>query len=249
MVFPAVSVCENIKKGCCCGKMAKSRGVVDISSCIESQTSRCSCLKKGQTCTRVCRCVNCKNPSLLEMSASGMHKGCTCGSAMKKAVKSDFITCASADNVARKSRCPCLRIGTKCTSSCRCSNCGNNKECPDIRSSNATIIKRKRRNPETYKRMRGADYLASRGFVVSNGPWTNLESIILFVVTEVINGSGVVLNSLNIAELYNFVVSSEKVKEIGLAVTYKPFSSIVGKLSQLNEKHSVHESLMNSNHN
>lgn len=96
--------------------------------------------------------------------------------------------------------------------------------------------------------MRGADYLANKGFVVSNGPWTNLESIILFVVIEVIEGSGngVALNSLNVAELYNFVVSSEKVKEIGLAVTYKPFSSIVGKLSWLNEKHSLHESLMDS---
>ena len=35
------------------------------------------------------------------------------------------------------------------------------------------------------------------------------------VVIEVIDGSGVVRNSKNIAELYNFVVSSDKVKEIG----------------------------------
>lgn len=240
----AVLDCESIKKGCNCGRMAKSRGVVDITSCIESRTSRCSCLKKGQTCTRLCRCVNCKNASQVEKSPSGQHKGCTCGS--MKNVKSAFVTCK--DNVERKSRCPCLRLGTKCTSSCRCSNCGNNKDCPDKRSSNVTSITRKRSNPEKYKRMRGADYLANKGFVVSNGPWTNLESIILFVVIEVIEGSGngVALNSLNVAELYNFVVSSEKVKEIGLAVTYKPFSSIVGKLSWLNEKHSLHESLMDS---
>ena len=94
--------------------------------------------------------------------------------------------------------------------------------------------------------MRGADYLAKEGFVVSNGPWTNLECIVLLAVTEVINYSGVAVNSQNVAELYNFVVSSAKVKEIGLAVTYKPLSSIVGKLSQLNEKHSLHKSLMDS---
>ena len=152
------------------------------------------------------------------------------------------------DQVERKSRCPCLRIGKKCTSSCRCSNCGNQKEgCPQNRlSSNLTSTRRKRTNPQTYKRMRGADYLAKEGFVLSNGPWTNLECIVLFVVTEVINYSGVAKNSQNVAELYNFVVSSEKVKNFGLAVTYKPFSSIVEKLSQLNEKHSLHKSMMDS---
>ena len=83
----------------------------------------------------------------------------------------------------------------------------------------------KGQNPQTYKRMRGADYLAKQGFTVSSGPWTKLESIFLSVVIEVIYGSGVVLNSKNIAELYNFVVSSDKVKEIGIAITCKSLSS------------------------
>lgn len=66
------------------------------------------------------------------------------------------------------------------------------------------------------------------------------------MVREVIDGSGVVLNSENIAEWYNFVVSSDKVKEIGMAITYKSLSSIIGNLSHLKEKHSLHESLMNT---
>ena len=242
MLWQTVSESENSKKGCCCGRMAKRRGVVDIASCKESQKSRCSCLKKGQACTRLCRCVNCNNACQEEKSVSSQRKGCTCGS-MKKG--NSVVVCK--DQVERKSRCPCLRIGKKCTSSCRCSNCGNKEGCPQKRlSSNSTDTKRKRTNPQTYKRMRGADYLAKEGFVVSNGPWTNLECIVLFVVTEVIKYSGVPLNSQNVAELYNFAVSSEKVKDFGLAVTYKPFSSIVGKLSQLNEKHSLHKSMMDS---
>ena len=48
--------------------------------------------------------------------------------------------------------------------------------------------------------MRGADYLAKQGFTVASGPWTKLESIVLSVVIEVVDGSGVVLNSKNIAE-------------------------------------------------
>ena len=73
-----------------------------------------------------------------------------------------------------------------------------------------------------------------------------LESIFLSVVIEVIDGSDVVLNSKNIAELYNFVVSSDKVKEIGMAVRYQSLSSIIGQLSHLKEKHSLHKSLMNT---
>ena len=94
--------------------------------------------------------------------------------------------------------------------------------------------------------MRGADYLAKQGFTASSGPWTKLESIFLSVVIEVIDSSGVVLNSKNIAELYNFAVSSDKVKVIGMAITYKSLSRIAGKLSHLKDKHSLHESIMNT---
>ena len=67
----------------------------------------------------------------------------------------------------RKSRCSWLRVGVKCDSVCRCTKCGNGKDCPNKRCSNTTPSKRKRTNPQTYKRMRGADYLAKQGFTVS----------------------------------------------------------------------------------
>ena len=171
------------------------------------------------------------------------HKGFTCGSMRK----GDSARATCEDSVERKSICLCLCIGSKCTSTCRCSNCGNNKDCPNGRIGNVTEIKRKRNNPDTYKRLKGTDYLTKKGVAVSSGPWIDLESIILHVVTEVIDDSGVALNSHNIAELYNFVVSSEKVKELGFPFSYKLFSSIVGKLSLLKEKHSLYESLMNLN--
>ncbi|KAJ7370152.1 hypothetical protein OS493_034081 [Desmophyllum pertusum] len=71
-MMQAVLDCESIRKVCNCGRMAKSRGV-------------------GQTCTRLCRCVNCKNASQVEKSPYCQHKGCTCGS--MKNVKSAFVTC------------------------------------------------------------------------------------------------------------------------------------------------------------
>ena len=217
-------------------------GVTDTASCMESDKSRCSWLRNQQTCTRLCRCINSNNQGLQEKGAVSKRKGCTCGSLNK--VKARRLSCQ--DHVERKSRCPCLRVGVKCDSVCRCTNCGNGKDCPDKRCSNTTPSKRKRTNPQTYKRMRGADYLAKQGFTVSSGLWTKLESIFLSVVIEVIDSSGVVLNSKNIAELYNFVVSSDKVKEIGMAITYKSLSGIAGKLFHLKEKHFLHLSLMNT---
>ena len=125
MTFQTVSECKSSEKGCNCGRMAKSRGVLRIISCIESETSRCSCLKNGQACSRHCRCVNCKNAPVLEKPTPPVdHKGCTCGSMRK----GDSERAACKDSVERKSRCPCL-----------------------------TGIKRKRNNPDTYKRLKKTD--------------------------------------------------------------------------------------------
>lgn len=42
--------------------------------------------------------------------------------------------------------------------------------------------------------MRGVDYLVKEGFVLLNGLWINFECIVFFVVIEVINYFGVVMN-------------------------------------------------------
>ena len=143
--------CQNVsnsqkkKTGCRCGLMSKSRGVTDTASCMESDKSRCSCLRNQQTCTRLCRCINCNNQGLQKKGAVSKPKGCTCGSLNKE--KARRVSCQ--DHVKRKSRCPCLRVGVKCDSVCRCTNCGNGKDCPDKCCSNTTPTKRKRTNPQT----------------------------------------------------------------------------------------------------
>ena len=94
-----VSNSQNKKKGCCCGLMSKSRGLTDTASCMESEKSRCSCLRNRQTCTRLCRRINCNNQGLQEKGAVRKRKGCTCGSLNK--VKARRVSCQ--DHVERKS--------------------------------------------------------------------------------------------------------------------------------------------------
>ena len=224
------------KKGCNCGLMAKQKGEGSIVSC-DNHSSRCSCVKRGEKCARHCRCVNCKNSSKEDMHpGTSINKGCTCG--MTKKGDATYVSCQ--DGTLRKSKCPCLHKNTYCSSSCKCFNCGNTRGgCNPTCTTSPSGKKRKRCNPEPYKRTRGTDYLADRGFDIASGPWTELESTILYVVIEVIKSTGIPLTSKSISELYNFVASSKTISEMALPVAYKSFAKIVGKISFLNSKHSV----------
>jgi hypothetical protein len=156
----------------------------------------------------------------------------------------------------RKSKCPCLKNNTYCSPQCRCSLCGNIS--PDTASSHkdavsvladtvqSTPIKRKRTQQETYKRCKGVEYLANNGFDISPGPWTDMETLILSLVLELLTSTELAVSSSNVMELYNFVALSDKVKDMELPIAYKSSKSIIGKRSQLNSKHSVFQSLMDS---
>ena len=145
-IFLLSEVCQNVSNsqnkqtGCCCGLMFKSRGLTDIASCMQSDKSRCSCLRNQQTCTRPCRCINCNNQRLQEKGAVSKRKAYTCRSLNK--VKARQVSCK--DHVERKSRCLCLHVGVKCNSISSCTNCANGKDFPNKRCSNTT-------NPQTCK--------------------------------------------------------------------------------------------------
>ena len=72
-------------------------------------------------------------------------------------------------------------------------------------------VKRKRISSESYKHSKGVDYLVNRGFEISAGPWTKLETLTLSVVGELIKTIGLTVSPSNIARLYNYVVCSNTV--------------------------------------
>lgn len=230
------------KKICNCGLMLQQKGDEVLASC---NSSRCSCAKAGQKCSRECRCINCQNSSPVEMKTSGpLVKGCTCGLAKKRDLQ--FVACKDSS---RKSKCPCLRKGLYCSNFCKCVCCGNRTENKkSINSSSAVGKPRKRSNPNPFKRTKGASFLAERGFDVAPGPWTSLETVTLLVIIEVLTScSTIQMTSKNVCELYNFVASSSMVKTISLPIAYKAFSRVVSKLAFINSKHAVFESLLDSN--
>ena len=233
---------------CNCGAMAKSRQKqVSNSSDPKAVKPTCSCVKNNKKCSRNCRCVccmNCEEPS--KSVASSTTKGCTCGSSKKN---SSNIFCH--DGLLRKSKCPCLKNNVYCSRRCKCSSCGN--KCVDIKGvdasqsqKNPTGIKRKRNPPEPYKRCKGVDYLAKEGFEISVGPWSKLETLTLSVAAELIKSTGLTVSPNSIMEIYNFVACSNKVKELALPIAYKSSKQVLGKLSHINSKHSIFQTLVDS---
>ena len=158
-------------------------------------------------------------------ASDALAKGCSCGLTKKQDLH--FVACK---DLKRKSKCPCLRQGVYCSKFCKCSNCrnknANRKSCD---SSTLTVVdcgseRRKRPNPDPYKRTRGATYLAERGFDLAPGPWTSLETITLLVIIEMLNMYSIQTTSKNVCDLYSFVACSANVKEMSLPIAYKAFS-------------------------
>ncbi|XP_046840723.1 uncharacterized protein LOC124434843 isoform X2 [Xenia sp. Carnegie-2017] len=232
---------------CCCGKSRRGEKSIGLSSCSESEAghSKCSCLKLGQACNRMCRCRNCCNP-LNEKErkfrpARKNRKACMCGNGRKES-DGIFISCKDKDT--RKSKCPCLRDSVGCTNDCRCRNCGNIYNSPDFipggkrgceeeLSTFKGKAKRRRSNPQSYKRIKGAVFASNQDGEVSSGVWSELETIMLVVIQEILFLTELPSETSNIISLYQFIAVSEFVTEMKLPIVKKENVEIEAKLVEM----------------
>ena len=88
-----------ISSACACGK--KSNG--KKANCIKGEgKSRCSCVIRGASCTRKCRCRTCQNKNTSkDQKETQKSTGCRCG--FNK--KGNFQSCTDIDGQ-RKTKCP-----------------------------------------------------------------------------------------------------------------------------------------------
>ena len=148
------------------------KGEKDTSSC---KTPRCTCFAEKGPCSRVCRCKLCANQNcnIACSSVSNATKiRCCCHKSP--------VACEISNN--RQSRCPCLRNGRQCSSSCKCKNCGNSKPVDVQNAESRQTNKRKRNQGSSFQRQKGCDYLAKQGFDVNYGTWTELEMVVLITI-------------------------------------------------------------------
>lgn len=227
---------DTVSKRCTCGKNAKDPSKI---SCTDS---KCPCNSKMQSCTRKCRCYNCKNDYNENMTPQKRYnkflrpkRGCTCGSA-SKLKNPNLISCRDGK---RKTKCPCLAGSFGCTDNCRCYNCGNIFQVGGI-SAAIPNQERKRRNRETvspYKRRKGADFMELQRAAITSGPWRVLETLCLLVCREVLLFNHLPVNSSTLAQLYNYVAQSHTLREMSLGIATKSTAQIASKYAHLSKQH------------
>ncbi len=199
------------EKGCNCGRKHK-----DDDNTTSCNNPRCPCFIAKISCSRVCRCKGCCNPlakSVPEVEST-VNVECSC--------RKSPVSCK--DGI-RKSKCPCLRNGKKCVS-CRCKNCGNG----NVNVESLPGPKRKRIHEPTFKRTKGCDYLAQQGFEINCGPWTELETIVLLVISDILQESRLDPTVVNISFVYRHLLCSAILQNSGLLLGQKRNSQIAGKM-------------------
>ena len=84
------------------------------------KVTRCPCARKGQQCSKSCRCSNCKNKA----PSNETQRACRCGKGGKTTERVMRASCIDIPGK-RRSTCPCYGSGTPCSDVCRCKGCDN----------------------------------------------------------------------------------------------------------------------------
>ena len=215
---------------CACGRKSK----IKESNCVRgTDNSRCSCVIKGTSCTRKCRCRTCQNkdPNQDEKKVTN-SRGCRCG--INK--MGDFQSCTDVDGQ-RRTRCPCFLNSLGCTDLCSCSKCHNPFSRNQVMETDVKKrASRKRPRHSSYTTTRGQEFLQNNDSEAAQGPWTTLEACMLQTVESFLGTlSNVQVTSKNHAKLYNFEANTEKAKELGLQVRQKSENQIQAKILSLSK--------------
>lgn len=229
MEYDAKACAAGVSSVCAWGKKSSGKRA----NCIKGEgKSRCSCVIRGASCTRKCRCTTCQNK---ETSKEDKEKkrstGCRCG--MNK--KRSFQSCTDIEGQ-RKTKCPCFRDGSACNLNlCFCKRCKN--PFSQFQSLDTEVIKgvtRRRKRHSSYTRVRGEEFLRASDSEASQGPWTKLEGCMIQTIESFLGVlTSVPVTTETVEKLYNFVANSEKAKELGLDLRAKSVKQIQGKMLQV----------------
>ena len=231
-----------ICSACACGK--KSNG--KKANCIKGEgKSRCSCVIRGASCTRKCRCRTCQNKNTSkDQKETQKSTGCRCG--LNK--KGNFQSCADIDGQ-RKTKCPLLRVGSGCNSNLCFWKKSKNPFSPfqALETEETKSATRKRKRYSSCTRIRGEEFLQASDSEAAQRPWTKLEGCMLQIIESLLRVlSSVPVNAESVEKLYNFVANSEKAKELSLDLRAKSVNQIQAKMLQVLKTRTAFPNLFSS---
>lgn len=76
-----------------------------------------------------------------------------------------------------------------------------------------------------------------QGATIKSGPWGILDTLCLMVCEEVLLSNHLPVNSVTLAQLYNFVAESHRLSDTSLGIATKSTAQIAAKLVHLSEQH------------
>ena len=86
---------------------------------------------------------------------------------------------------------------------------------------------------QSYKRIKGAVFASNQDGELSSGIWTELETIMLVVIQEILFLTDLPSEPANITSLYQFIAASEYVTEIKLPIVKKEAIEVEAKLQEM----------------
>ena len=205
MEYDAKACAAGVSSVCVCGKKSSGKRA----NCIEGEgKSRCSCVIRGASCTRKCRCRTCQNKETSKEDKEKQRStGCPCGMNKKAFNRVEIL------NGKRKTKRPCFRDGSACNSNlCFCKRCKNPfSQFQALETEVTEGATRKRKRHSSYTKVRGEEFLQASDTQVSQGPWKKLEGCMLQTIESFLGVlTNVPVTTESVRKLYNFVANSEK---------------------------------------
>lgn len=152
----------------------------------------------------------------------------TCGNR-----KSAKVACK--DNDKRKSRCPCVIAGAGCNENCKCHNCGSIRQSKKPSSAcGKEAMTRVRTTVSPYKRKKGTQFMKEQNVKEKKGPWKLIETLLLIICRDLLKLNNIVINSVTLHALYDFVYNTNLSKNINLPIAAKSTTQIAAKIQSLN---------------
>ena len=166
-------------------------------------------------------------------------KGCRCGANDKE----NRASCVDGDQK-RKSKCQCLRSKTGCGETCRCKNCSNPHGARQAAKSSSEKVKQKRRKRSHQQANQIKPNQQHKTSIQPHetdgeprhGRWSDLETLTLIVLCNLLKKSGVPLDLMHLNNFYglfrNFLCNKELILEFPIGV--KELQHISAKFHHMN---------------
>ena len=155
----------------------------------------------------------------------------------RKTLLYSYFRCKNPEK-GRRTRCKCFKNKNRCGTQCKCKNCSNphGKRSADATSDSPKKITRSPRK-KSFKQSRTSTFLAESGSILNKGHWSELETIVLIILSNTLRKTGLPLTDRYYHSFYEllFVHISDQGWNEKFPIRRKSIKEISFKLIHLDQ--------------